>query len=145
MPRVKTMSSKPPPKDFAKVEPTLNTIYAEMRKIENGPAEGKRKPEAVWPIMRLNHQMSKIVYDAFKNKLVGKDVLDYCIKEKWADHNLINKWQKQGYEKLCCLMCIQPTNHNFGTTCICRVPAKDLNGKIIECQHCGCRGCASGS
>ena len=40
-------------------------------------------------------------------------------------------------------MCIQNSNHNFGTTCICRVPKSQLEGKKIECVHCGCGGCAS--
>jgi hypothetical protein len=49
-----------------------------------------------------------------------------------------------GYERLCCLRCIQPKDHNFGTTCICRVPKKSRDEKVVECTHCGCRGCASG-
>ena len=70
---------------------------------------------------------------------------EYCLREKFADPNLIAKWKKPGYEKLCCLMCIQQKNHNFNTTCICRVPKDKLEeGKLVECNHCGCRGCASG-
>ena len=42
-------------------------------------------------------------------------------------------------------MCIQNKNHNFGTTCICRVPKSSLEkDKKFECVHCGCGGCASG-
>ena len=51
-----------------------------------------------------------------------------------------------GYEKVCCLRCIQPKDTNFGTTCVCRVPKDRLeDGKVVECIHCGCRGCSSGS
>jgi len=72
------------------------------------------------------------------------DLYDYCCREKYADASLIAKWKKSGYEKLCCLMCIQQKNHNYGTTCICRVPKDKLEeGKIVECTHCGCRGCSS--
>ena len=54
-------------------------------------------------------------------------------------------FEQPGFERLCCMQCIQPQNHTFGGTCICRVPKADLEkGKVIECQHCGCRGCASG-
>lgn len=79
--------------------------------------------------------------------------------------SLIAKWRKQGYEKLCCLRCIQ-TNvsilsqirtvvvadlrecdqaSNFqGSTCICRIPKAQLKkGQVVECNNCGCRGCAS--
>uniref|UniRef100_A0A8C5NL48 Protein BUD31 homolog n=1 Tax=Junco hyemalis TaxID=40217 RepID=A0A8C5NL48_JUNHY len=44
---------------------------------------------------------------------------------------------------LCCLRCIQTRDTNFGTNCICRVPKSKLEvGRIIECTHCGCRGCS---
>ncbi|KNA02637.1 hypothetical protein SOVF_216830 [Spinacia oleracea] len=49
-----------------------------------------------------------------------------------------------GYERLCCLRCIQPRDHNFGTTCVCRVPKHLREEKVVECVHCGCKGCASG-
>jgi bud site selection protein 31 len=77
--------------------------------------------------------------------LINIDLYEYCVREKYADPNLIAKWKKPGYERLCCLMCIQQKNHNFNTTCICRVPKDKLEeGKLVECNHCGCRGCASG-
>lgn len=49
-----------------------------------------------------------------------------------------------GYERLCCLHCIQPRDHNFATTCACRVPKHLREAAVIECVHCGCQGCASG-
>ena len=54
------------------------------------------------------------------------ELYDYCIKEGFADKNLIAKWKKQGYENLCCLRCIQARDTNFGTNCICRVPKSKL-------------------
>lgn len=54
------------------------------------------------------------------------ELYDYCIKEGYADKNLIAKWKKQGYENLCCLRCIQTRDTNFGTNCICRVPKGKL-------------------
>jgi hypothetical protein len=51
---------------------------------------------------------------------------------------------QSGYERLCCLRCIQPRDHNFGTTCVCRVPKHLREEKDVECVHCGCQGCASG-
>ena len=53
------------------------------------------------------------------------------------------QWKKQGYENLCCLRCIQPRDTNFNKKCICRVPKEKLEeGKVVECVHCGCRGCS---
>lgn len=54
------------------------------------------------------------------------ELYEYCIREGYADKNLIAKWKKQGYENLCCLRCIQTRDTNFGTNCICRVPKGKL-------------------
>jgi bud site selection protein 31 len=110
------------------------------------PHEGKRKNESLWAIFRIHHQRSRYLYEMFyKKHEITREVYDYCLREGYGDANLIAKWKKQGYERLCCLRCIQTKDHNFGTTCICRVPKSKLEtGKLIECQHCGCRGCASG-
>ncbi len=88
------------------------------------------------------------------------ELYEFCLREGYADANLIAKWKKVGYENLCCLRCIQPRDTNFGTNCVCRVPKSKLEsvsdsfphwcvpihvylqGKIVECVHCGCRGCS---
>lgn len=53
--------------------------------------------------------------------------------------SLIAKWKRQGYEKLCCVRCIQSRDmNNVGSTCICRVPKSALKpGTVVECPHCG--------
>ena len=74
--------------------------------------------------------------------------------------SLVAKWKKAGYEKLCCLRCIQTRvrcilelprlyqpltavsslqDMNYqGSTCICRVPKAQLRaGTVVECVHCG--------
>lgn len=81
----------------------------------------------------------------YKKEAISRELYQYCLDEGYADANLIAKWKKEGYEKLCCLRCVQTKDHNFGTTCVCRVPKAKLDTtKPIECNHCGCRGCASG-
>lgn len=115
-----------------------------MREAETESHEGKRKVESLWPIFRIHHQRSRYIYDLFyRRKAISRELYDYCLKEKIADQNLIAKWRKQGYENLCCLRCIQARDTNFGTNCVCRVPKSKLEeGKIVECVHCGCRGCS---
>ena len=125
--------------------------------------------EALWPIFKIHHQRSRYIFDLFyKRKAISRgefdtvktkitlqndwctdprhspaELYDYCMKNKIADQNLIAKWKKQGYENLCCLRCIQTRDTNFATNCICRVPKTKLEeGKIVECVHCGCRGCS---
>ena len=82
-------------------------FQARMRQIENTPCEGKRKPEVLWPIMRLHHQRSRYIFDLFyKKKEISKELYDFLLKQKFGDAMLIAKWKKKGFEKLCCLQCI---------------------------------------
>lgn len=134
----------------------------------------------------------RYLYDMFYTyERIPRKVLDYCVAEvrrhnaaetavlgfhvcfvpplqKLADANLMAKWKKPGYDRLCCTHAINPRNHNFGTVSICRVggaaelwsaaerqnsspsglsqvPKKDLEpGRIVVDVTCGCLGCASG-
>lgn len=125
---------------------TLAIHSCNFKLVENESHEGKRKKEALWPIFRIHHQRSRFIYEMyFKHKAISKEVYQYCLDEKLADAELIAKWKKTGYEKLCCLSCIQTKDTQFGGTCICRVPLAQRNSsKPIECANCGCLGCASG-
>lgn len=114
--------------------------------MENDPHESKSKLSALAPIFQIHHQRSRYIYDLYyKQESISKELYDWLLKQSYADPNLIAKWKKQGYEKLCCLRCIQTKETNFNTTCICRVPKAKLDkDQVVECIHCGCRGCASG-
>jgi bud site selection protein 31 len=92
------------------------------RADEAAPHEGKRVLEASWPIFRVHHQRSRYVYEMYRKHEISRELYEWCCREGYADANLIAKWKKQGYERLCCLRCIQTKEHNYGTTCICRVP-----------------------
>eukprot|EP01056_Protomagalhaensia_sp_Gyna25_P003370 Protomagalhaensia_sp_Gyna_25__3369@NODE_3041_length_759_cov_255_450000_g2543_i0_p1_GENE_NODE_3041_length_759_cov_255_450000_g2543_i0NODE_3041_length_759_cov_255_450000_g2543_i0_p1_ORF_typecomplete_len223_score32_51G10/PF01125_17/9_2e69_NODE_3041_length_759_cov_255_450000_g2543_i045713 len=148
MPRIRTLDKKRrPPAGYELIEATLEELNARMREAEREPHEGKRKCEPLWPIFRIHHQRSRYIYDMFyKRKAISKELYEWCLREKIADKDLIAKWKKSGYERLCCLRCIQTDSTAFGSACICRVPKKDLEeNKLIECVLCGCRGCASES
>lgn len=145
MPKIRT-SKKKKPAGWDLIEPTLEEFETKMREAINEPHEGKRKTELDWPIFRIHHQRSKYIYDMFfKKKEITRELYEFCLDENIADRNLISKWRKQGYEVLCCIKCIQTKDHNF-STCICRVPKKELdeNRGVIECANCGCKGCSSG-
>eukprot|EP01132_Coremiostelium_polycephalum_P002245 gene2245-2768_t len=144
MPKVKQPGKKRP-KGWDIIESTLEEFEIKMREAENEPHEGKRKVETLWPIFRIHHQRSRYIYEMYyKKNEISRELYEYCLLEGFADKNLIAKWKKDGYDRLCCLSCIQVKDHNM-STCICRVPKKDLNaGNVFECVHCGCKGCASG-
>lgn len=145
MSKVRTNKSKKTPPGFEEIEPELTDFKNQLDDVVAETTAGKRKTEAHWGIFKLTHQRSRFVYDLFYNKKkISRELYEYLLREGHADKWLIAKWKKQGYEKLCCLQCVQTTT-NFGSTCICRVPKKNLsNDKLVQCVVCGCRGCASG-
>ncbi|WVZ68095.1 hypothetical protein U9M48_017083 [Paspalum notatum var. saurae] len=144
MPKIKTSRVKYP-EGWELIEPTIRELDAKMREAENDPHDGKRKCEALWPIFCISHQRSRYIYDLYyKRKEISQELYEFCLDQGYADRNLIAKWKKPGYERLCCLRCIQTRDHNFATTCVCRVPKHLREEQVIECVHCGCRGCASG-
>ncbi|KAI9741897.1 MAG: hypothetical protein M1834_000286 [Cirrosporium novae-zelandiae] len=158
MPPIRTRhrngTMKAPPEGFSDLEDTLLAFANKMKDAENASHEGKKRHETVWPIFQISHQRSRWIYKLYyEDGTISKQLYDYLLKNSYADAALIAKWKKQGYEKLCCLRCIQTKETNFKSTCICRVPKVQLEGKqdggdadtwkAIECVNCGCRGCAS--
>lgn len=145
MPRVRTKRTRFPA-GWSIIEATLDELEERMKECVADDNDGQRKNEALWPIFRIHHQRSRYIYEMFyKRKEITRELYEFCLREGYADANLIAKWKRSGYERLCCLRCVQPKDHNFGTVCICRVPKAKLDeGKVVECTHCGCRGCCSG-
>ncbi|KAF3455329.1 hypothetical protein FNV43_RR05777 [Rhamnella rubrinervis] len=75
----------------------------------------------------------------------GWQLIEPTLSRLDANMREVNLFQlRPGYERLCCLRYIQPHDHNFRTTCLCRVPKHLREEKIVECVHYRCRGCASG-
>ncbi|CAK5263159.1 unnamed protein product [Mycena citricolor] len=139
MPKIKTTRTKRPPEGFEEIEAILDDYAKKMRDAENESHEGKRKAESLWPIMRISHTRSRYIYELYyKREAISRELYDWLLKEGYADANLVAKWKKSGYEKLCCLRCIQTKDMNYqGSTCVCRVPKAQLRaGTIVECVHC---------
>lgn len=174
MPPVRTSRMrKPPPAGFDDIEDTLLEFSNKMKDAENATHDGKKRHEVMWPIFQISHQRmspprpipspvllsntftgSRYIYDLYYDKAaISKPLYEWLLKNNYADAALIAKWKKQGYEKLCCLRCVQTKETNFSSTCICRVPKATLTkgeedgeaggGGGVQCVNCGCRGCAS--
>ncbi|TIC06449.1 G10 protein [Wallemia mellicola] len=108
MPKIRTQRTKQPPEGFEAIEQILDDYSRKMRDVEAESIDGKRKNETLWPIMRISHTRSRYIYDLYyKRKQISKELYDWLLKQGYADANLIAKWKKQGYEKLCCTRCIQ--------------------------------------
>lgn len=148
-------TKKPPPPGFEDIEDTLLAYANRMRDAQQSPTDGKKKHETLWPIFQISHARSRYIYDLYyERQAIDKTLYEWLLKNGYADANLIAKWKKQGYEKLCCLRCVQTKETNFGGSCVCRVPKASLKrdaeegdagggGGGLQCVNCGCRGCAS--
>ncbi|SCV01493.1 LAMI_0G11848g1_1 [Lachancea mirantina] len=153
MPRIKTKRTKPAPEGFEKVKPTLVDFELQLKEVQSDKASrlSAKAEEGVWKVFQISHERSRYVYNLYyKRHAISRELYEWLLREKYADKTLIAKWKKKGYEKLCCLRCIQSTETAQGTTCICRVPRSTLeenskDGKVTfqRCVHCGCSGCAS--
>lgn len=155
MVRLKTRRAGAAPDGFEKIQDTLTDFEVRLREVqkEKDSKLASKSKENLWKIMQIHHERSRYIYKLFyRRKLISKELFDWLIREKYGDKMLIAKWRKKGYEKLCCLSCIQSNESNHGNTCICRVPRAQLelqaekeNREVTfrQCVHCGCHGCAS--
>ena len=120
MPPVRSVRNrKPPPDGFDDIEDTLLEFSNKMKDAENASHEGKKRHEVLWPIFQITHQRrqrhdidmtiiyknfigSRYIYDLYYDKeAISKQLYDWLLKNGYADANLIAKWKKQGYEKVC--------------------------------------------
>lgn len=103
MPPVRSArNKKPPPDGFDDIEDTLLEFQNKLKDAENAPHDGKKRYETVWPVFQITHQRSRYIYDLYYEKeAISKQLYDWLLKNKYADANLIAKWKKQGYEKVC--------------------------------------------
>lgn len=138
--------NRQPPVGYEYIQPVMDALADELREKMNEPHEGKRQCESLWPIHQISWQRSRYVYDMYyMYKRISREIYDYCVKMKLVDANLIAKWKKPGYERLCSTYAINSKNYNYGTVSICRVPRHQLSeDQVIQEKHSGCRGCASG-
>ena len=119
------LGAKRPPAGWDYIEPTMTALANELREANTTGHGGKQRHEAMWPIHQINNQRSRYVYDMFYvHRKISRKLYEYCLKNKLADADLIAKWKKPGYEKLCSTFVINARNFPFGTTAICRVPRK---------------------
>lgn len=138
--RVKIPGRGNPPPGYDKIQATLKKFEEKLRTLESerhDPSKGKH--EMHWEVYRVEHQQSRYIYSLYyQRKVVSEELYQWLLKHRFANGELIAKWRKQGYEKLCCLHCIGET------VCVCRVPKSvRKTDRDFRCVTCGCTGCAS--
>lgn len=53
-------------------------------------------------ILKKKKKGSRYIYDLYYGKeAISKQLYEWLLKNNYADANLIAKWKKQGYEKVC--------------------------------------------
>ncbi|KAK2197003.1 G10 protein [Babesia duncani] len=65
MPKIKTLSTKPPPPGWELISEDLESFDERMKAAERESGDGKRRSEVVWPIFRIHHQRSRFIYEMF--------------------------------------------------------------------------------
>ena len=148
MPKVLTKRKRPPP-GFDLVEGRLDEFEDEMREAQVAGTDvtdadsARPENEQAWAVIRITHARTRYVFDMFhRDKAISRRLFEWLQREKYADKALCDKWRKQGYRRLCCMMCINPQHSAGGGVCVCRLPTDVLDKRGgCECQHCGCKGC----
>ncbi|KAI9049170.1 hypothetical protein LZ554_007017 [Drepanopeziza brunnea f. sp. 'monogermtubi'] len=138
MPAIRHASKrKSPPAGFSDIEDDLLIFSNKMKDAENAPSTNVPRHAVHWPIFQISHQRSRYIYELYYEKeAISKELYEYLLKNAYADKMLIAKWKKTGYEKLCCLRCVQTKETNFNSTCICRVPKAQMKeDQAVECGN----------
>jgi bud site selection protein 31 len=126
------------PAAFAAIKDDMHALNDQLKQAQSASHDGKRLSESLWPVLKLNHQRSRLVHDALREGRIDRETAEWCVERGWADKALMGKWRKSGYGRLCCGLCVQA-----GRVCVCRVPEGERAAAgVVECEHCGCRGCA---
>lgn len=90
---------------------------------------------------QLIHERSHFLFSQFKKGVISSDLYNFLCENQYVDIDLTIYWQKQGYENLCCTLCVYSGDKKNKKVCICRVPRKSEPDIGLECTICKCMGC----
>lgn len=86
-------------------------------------------------IQKANYKRTRELYNQrFIYKNISKELYQWIINQNLVDKNLLEKWQKPGFERLCCLDC---------ENCVCHMEQDKNAPEDKKCARCFCHGCAS--
>lgn len=138
----KIPSKDSPPVEFEAIEPTVLKFQKKLDILTTSESKtGARfeRQQIHAQITQIHNQSNRYLFNLYyKRKAISKETWLWLVKWKYVDPNLVSKWKKQGYERLCCLDCIGET------VCVCRVPLAVRKGDAEPCTKCGCVSCSSG-
>lgn len=108
--------------------PNFNKIYQKLIKIKS-----KNKFEQL-------HKRTYFIFILKIKKEINNELYNFLCEYQFIDINLTKYWKKQGYENLCCTLCIYVRDKNNFKVCVCRVPGRKFFGECGVCQCTGCGG-----
>lgn len=121
----------------AHVERELERIQEEMHSAIYDFDSSARREVRMWKVLQLNHRRTRYLHEMYKEGSISAKFYGACINRRVVDRDLARAWERNGYERACCLICIQ----REPSSCICRVPLRKMK-EPVECSTCGCRGCS---
>jgi bud site selection protein 31 len=63
----------------------------------------------LWRMTAINRARTRYVFAAYtKQRVISKEVYDYCVEMQLIDGGLARRWRLPGYERLCCTACGVP-------------------------------------
>ena len=93
---------------------------------------------------RLKKKGSRYIYDLYYGKeAISKQLYEWLLKNNYADANLIAKWKKQGYEKVCLPRIVHPFLKSRSNSYVCSCvafavfkPRKPISTPLVsvECR-----------
>jgi bud site selection protein 31 len=103
MPAIRHSSKrKAPPEGFSDIETDLLIFSNKMKDAENARSDNVPRHAVMWPIFQISHQRSRYVYELYYEKEgISKELYEWLLKNGYADAQLIAKWKREGYEKVC--------------------------------------------
>jgi bud site selection protein 31 len=142
MSRIRRRPDLNPPPEWAGIREQMLELTAKLREAENICVDENMTREQVAAIMRANWTRSRVVYlKRCVEKTMTHDLFEWILNQGFADRQLITMWQKEGFERLCCLNCAGDKDPEGG--CICRHPVGDAPKGSLRCRECWCHGCAT--
>jgi bud site selection protein 31 len=121
--------------EYRKVIGEIEEMQKEMERAIHEIDSHPKREVRVRKILRISRRRTRAVYKMYKRGEIGRKTLGRCVKERVVDLEMIKAWRRNGYERVCCLLCVG------GSICICRVPRGKVSEEV-ECFSCGCHGCS---
>eukprot|EP00796_Vickermania_ingenoplastis_P000629 gene629-348_t len=97
---------------------------------DGSDAEAESEMPPLWRVAQINRDRTRYVFNAYyRQKLINKEVFDYCCEMQLIDSGLVKRWRLPGYEKLCCTACAIPGAASAAGSLTTKLALRDKAGR----------------